>query len=132
MPPAKCPNCRSLETQARLQDLQCLSCGQIFGFDGSKREVGPDDTRRAAIEAGLAPRKTVLMGNTNDLIVSGGEAAAKRRGGHPGAPTAEVIGPVEHAEMQGVDLGERKGGDVVTTATSVAGDASTRKESSKK
>lgn len=73
----KCPNCGSSTVSHNLGDsIQCLTCGQLFDSKGDARDVGPDATTRAVMEARLAPRTTNLAGNYADLQRLGGEKAA--------------------------------------------------------
>jgi hypothetical protein len=73
---ARCPNCGSNTVSHNLGDnLQCLSCGQLFDSKGDTVERGPDATTRAVNEARMAPRTTNLAGNYADLQRLGGEKA---------------------------------------------------------
>ncbi len=128
MPAAECPNCGSVETQARLQDLQCRSCGQLFGFDGEKRDSGPDQTVRDRMEAALQPRATPTMGNLNNLILAGGEAGVNDPEVRRRAQTPDVVGPIEFAKSEGIDL--ELSGDLVTTSSSGVSSSAEGREAS--
>ena len=65
---ASCPTCRSSTVSHGIGDnLQCLSCGQLFNSKGEAVERGPDQTTRDANAARMAPRTTNLSGNLADL-----------------------------------------------------------------
>lgn len=72
----KCPVCGSTTVSHNIGDnLQCLTCGQLFNSKGDTVDRGPDATTRAVNEARMAPRTTNLAGNYADLQRLGGEKA---------------------------------------------------------
>lgn len=70
-----CPNCGSVETQAQLANTQCVTCGKSFDGEGNIVEPGIDESRRAFIEAQLAPREHNVVGNLADVQRLGAEKA---------------------------------------------------------
>ncbi len=122
----KCPRCRSTETQTLIHNNQCLTCGGLFNFDGSEAEPGFSESTRAAVEASLRPRATVVVGNYADLQRMGAQAATddKREDFKlaPQAAPTEIITPAEQDARQGiatVNATPDKVGDELTTSGSV-------------
>lgn len=70
-----CPNCGSPETSTGLQNFQCLTCGKLFDRAGNTVEGGLSESTRTALQARLAPRATVVVGNIADLQRIGADAA---------------------------------------------------------
>lgn len=63
----KCPACNSTDTQALVNNNQCLNCGRLFDFDGNLTATGMDDATRDAIVSRTEPRTTNVVGNLADL-----------------------------------------------------------------
>lgn len=101
----KCPTCHSADTQAGLQNNQCLRCRTLFDFDGVAVEAGMDASTREALQARMAPRQQVVIGNLADLQRWGAEVAVS--GGGNGValplqdPPYELATPAQAEAAQG-------------------------------
>lgn len=88
----QCAACNSTNVQQHAWTYQCLDCGKLSDHEGNVVEVGASASTREAIEARLAPRRTVVVGNLADLQRMGAELAQTDKGELAGAVvTAESV-----------------------------------------
>lgn len=111
----KCPVCNSTLVQQTITGGQCLSGGHLFDNEGKEAQPGAGASTRAAVEATLRPRQTVMVGNLADLQLMGARdaAAAGRAEGRTevvtSPPAVNPITPAEH-DAQRAELFEAVNG----------------------